>query len=94
MADLIDGRAKMAMPPHPKEKQTRVAGTVRAVECAPGSAPSVLPSEEPSEEKNPEGREALARTLRSSGGMPSVRPRRFVSTPKSPERPCRAAICR
>src|SRR5712692_11537334 len=60
----------------------------------PGRPPSVPPSEEPSEEKNPLGREALARALSSSAGMPRVRPRRLVSTPKRPESPCSAAIWR
>ena len=39
-------------------------------------------------------REALLRALSNSAGMPSVRPRRFESMPKRPERPCSAAIWR
>ena len=60
----------------------------------PGTPPKVLPRPTPRVEKKPEGREALARTLRSSAGMPRVRPRRLVSTPNNPERPCSAAIWR
>ena len=51
----------------------------------PGRAPSVLPTPAPAllprALKKPDGREALARTLRSCDGMPSVRPRRLESTP-------------
>jgi hypothetical protein len=62
---------------------------------APGRAASVEPRPEPRAEKKPPVlREALLRTLRSSAGMPSVRPRRFESTPKRPERPWSAAIWR
>src|SRR5258708_1157155 len=60
----------------------------------PGRPPRVPPRLEPRELKKPLGREALARALRSSAGMPRVRPRRLVSTPKRPERPCSAAIWR
>ena len=56
--------------------------------------PRVPPRLEPSELKKPLGREALARVLSNSAGMPRVRPRRLVSTPKRPERPCSAAIWR
>ena len=47
----------------------------------PGSVPSVAPAELPRELKKPVGLLALARTLRSCDGMPSVRPRRLESTP-------------
>src|SRR6266481_3027132 len=63
---------------------------------APGNAPRVEPRPEPRAEKKPPPllREALARALRSSAGMPSVRPSRLESTPKRPESPCNAAIWR
>src|SRR5947208_4344576 len=72
--------------PHSKRKTQRKA---------PGRAARVEPRPEPREEKKPPVlREALLRTLRSSEGMPSVRPRRLESTPNRPERPCNAAIWR
>jgi hypothetical protein len=44
----------------------------------------VPPKVEPRELKKPLGREALARALSNSDGMPKVRPGRLVSTPKMP----------
>src|SRR5713226_2814940 len=73
-----------------------IFGCLRNQKNAPGRAPRVEPRPEPRAEKNPPPllREALLRTLSSSAGMPRVRPRRLESTPKRPESPCSAAICR
>src|SRR4029077_3471520 len=89
MTLLADAASRQRRDAAPLQKE-------RDQKTAPGRAPSVEPMPEPSAEKKPPPvlREALARTLRSSAGMPSVRPRRLESTPKRPDRPCSAAIWR
>src|SRR5277367_5326080 len=61
---------------------------------APASAPRVPPAEVASEGKKPVLREELEAVLSSCDGIPKVRPRRLLSTPYTPERPCSAAIWR
>src|SRR5260370_38552999 len=60
----------------------------------PGRPPRVPPSEEPRELKKPLGREALARALSNSAGMPRGGPWGIVATPERPGGAFTAGISR